>query len=180
MCSIFVNLFSVVLFAHVILCKYCEDTVPVLIKFFRLVCSALVEQLNTHVGIYSALEASVRGGDRFPESEVDRHVARLFLQDFHQCGIHLDEASRQQVVGLTDRILRTGQQFAAGCHAPRVVNASVLPSQIRGHFQTDGDRVIVSGKLPVPVLIFMRGAFITGSVLQCHFQGVRIIKTHSL
>ncbi len=105
-----------------------------------------MEELNTHVGIYSALEASVQFGDRFPETEVDRHVARLFLQDFHQCGIHLDEASRHQVVRLTDRILRTGQQFAAGCHAPRVVSANVLPTQIRSHFPADGDRVVISGK----------------------------------
>ncbi len=42
--------------------------------------SALVEELNTHVGIYTALEASVLHGDRFPETDVDRHVGRLFLQ----------------------------------------------------------------------------------------------------
>ena len=77
--------------------------------------SALVEQLNTHVGIYSALRRSVEGGDRFPETEVDRHVARLFLQDFQQCGIHLGEAEREQVVHLTDKILRTGQIFSANC-----------------------------------------------------------------
>ena len=77
--------------------------------------SALVEELNTNIGIYSALKESVEQGDRFTQTEVDRHVALLFLQDFHQCGIHLGEAERRQVVHLTDKILRTGQSFAANC-----------------------------------------------------------------
>ena len=77
--------------------------------------SALVEKLNTNVGIYTALKASVEQGDRFPETEVDRHVGKLFLQDFHQCGIHLGEDDRQKVVELTEKILRTGQIFAANC-----------------------------------------------------------------
>ncbi len=82
-------------------------------------------------------------------SEMSSQVIMFtLLQDFHQCGIHLDAGSRQQVVQLTDRILRTGQQFAAGCHEPRVVGAHVLPARIRTHFPTDGDRVVISGKWP--------------------------------
>lgn len=42
--------------------------------------SALVENLNTNLGIYSALKRSVEDGDRFPETEVDKRVAKLFLQ----------------------------------------------------------------------------------------------------
>jgi len=107
--------------------------------------SALVEELNTNIGIYSALKESVEQGDRFTQTEVDRHVALLFLQDFHQCGIHLGEAERRQVVHLTDKILRTGQSFAANCQIPRAVNSDVLPKQIRGFFPTDGDNVVVAG-----------------------------------
>ena len=73
--------------------------------------SALVETLNTNTGIYSALRKSVKEGDSFPETQVDKHVAKLFLQDFHQCGIHLGETQRQEVVNITDRILRTGRRF---------------------------------------------------------------------
>ena len=82
--------------------------------------SALVEKLNTNLGIYSALKESVAQVDRFPETEVDRHVAQLFLQDFHQCGIHLGDAERRKVVHLTDRILRTGQIFASNCQVTDV------------------------------------------------------------
>ena len=49
--------------------------------------SGLVEQLNTHRGIYSALNTAVKEGDRFQETEVDKHVARLFLLDFRLCGM---------------------------------------------------------------------------------------------
>jgi len=107
--------------------------------------SALVENLNTNLGIYSALKRSVEDGDRFPETEVDKRVAKLFLQDFHQCGIHLGEQERQQVVGLTDQILRAGQTFSANCQVPRAVNGSVLPKQLHGQFQKDGDNIIVAG-----------------------------------
>ena len=59
--------------------------------------SGLVEELNTHLGIYTALKNSVEKGDLKPETEVDKHVAKLFLQDFQQCGIHLPEHGRRQV-----------------------------------------------------------------------------------
>ena len=59
--------------------------------------SGLVEELNTHLGIYTALKNSVEKGDLKPETEVDKHVAKLFLQDFQQCGIHLPELGRRQV-----------------------------------------------------------------------------------
>ena len=58
-------------------------------------------------------------GDSFPETDVDRHVARLFLLDFLQSGIHLDDEARKMVVKLNDRILQVGQQFAAGAHQGR-------------------------------------------------------------
>ena len=109
--------------------------------------SGLVEELNTHIGIYTALKRSVEEGDIFEESEVDRHVARLFLQDFQQCGIHLPESGRRQVVELNDRALRLGQTFSARCHAPRAVRAEVLPPQVRRQFHVEADgSIVVAGQ----------------------------------
>ena len=71
--------------------------------------SGLVEQLNTHTGIFHKLSAAVEVGDINTESEVDSHVAKLFLQDFLQCGIHLPDAEREKVVLLNDKILRIGK-----------------------------------------------------------------------
>ncbi len=91
--------------------------------------SGLVEKLNTHTGqrvlieltfvcflwaygfilsycwhllpgLYNALKAAVEDGDCFPETEEDKHVAKLFLLDFQQSGIHLDDEDRQVRVHL--------------------------------------------------------------------------------
>jgi len=109
--------------------------------------SGLVEQLNTHIGIYSALKNAVEHGDVFEESEVDKHVAKLFLQDFHQCGIHLSDSERNDVVELNDRILRLGQAFSSRCHAARAVRADLLPQQVRGQFYAESNgSVTISGQ----------------------------------
>ena len=84
-------------------------------------------------------------GDRFPESPVDRHVAKLFLLDFHQSGIHLDDDARQVVVGLMDYALQLGQQFSAGCHRPARAEASRVPESVRKLFQMEGDSVVLGG-----------------------------------
>lgn len=109
--------------------------------------SGLVERLNTDQGLYEALRNVVEseGGDAYPEEAVDRHVAKLFLLDFQQCGIHLDDEPRQTVVQLNDRILQIGQQFAANTHKPRVVKKATLPPNIRHYFNQDGDNVILNG-----------------------------------
>ena len=107
--------------------------------------SGLVEQLNTHLGLYNSLKNAVDHGDKFPESEVDRHVAKLFLLDFEQSGIHLDDESRQMAVRLHDHILQIGQQFAAGTHQPKAVRKSALPANIRNFFDVQGDHVVLNG-----------------------------------
>lgn len=108
--------------------------------------SGLVEQLNTHIGIYSALKEAVEHGDKFAETDVDKHVAKLFLLDFELCGIHLDDVNRERVVELNDRILRNGQTFSSGSQQPRAVKSSVLPQSIRSHFtQSEGGSIVVSG-----------------------------------
>lgn len=63
--------------------------------------------------------------------ELDRHVIELFLYDFEQCGIHLDRETRKNVVHLNDSILRTGQRFAAGALAPRLIPSNTLPDNVR-------------------------------------------------
>ena len=110
--------------------------------------SGLVERLNTDVTLFESLRAAVEDGKDFMEEDVDRHVAKLFLLDFYQCGIHLPNEERQKVVELNDSILQIGQHFATNCHRPRVVKKMDLPSRIRHHFSIDGDNVVLNG-LPV-------------------------------
>ncbi|XP_052871969.1 mitochondrial intermediate peptidase [Anopheles cruzii] len=107
--------------------------------------SGIVEKLNTHKPLYRALKAVVDGGDRMETSDVDKHVASLFLFDFEQCGIHLREADRQRVVYLNDCILQLGQRFMAGAVHPRRISKNVLPEAIRPFFSADGENILVSG-----------------------------------
>ena len=111
--------------------------------------SGLVEKLNTNVKLFNSLRSSVENpSPNLPQEDVDVHVAKLFMLDFYQCGIHLPDAERERVVHLNDLILQYGQQFAAGCHQARVVNKVNLPSHIRHHFNIDGDNIILNG-LPI-------------------------------
>ncbi|XP_065084685.1 mitochondrial intermediate peptidase [Ochlerotatus camptorhynchus] len=107
--------------------------------------SGIVEKLNTHKKLYKALKRVVDENDLMETTDVDKHVAELFLFDFEQCGIHLKEQDRQRVVYLNDCILQLGQRFMAGAVHPRTIKKSVLPDAIRPFFSTDGDNVLVSG-----------------------------------
>ncbi|XP_076657246.1 mitochondrial intermediate peptidase isoform X1 [Halictus rubicundus] len=107
--------------------------------------SGIVEKLNTHRDLYNALKQVVHNGDVQDTSILDNHVAKLFLFDFEQCGIHLPEAERETVVQLNDYILQVGQKFMAGAGNPRAVDANILPPGAREHFAMKDNQIIVQG-----------------------------------
>lgn len=114
---------------------------------YTLVCFFLLFfRLNTHRELFQALKHVVDHGDKFETSAVDDHVAKLFLFDFEQCGIHLEEELRQQVVQLNEGILQLGQRFMSGAVNPRSITRNVIPDNIRHMFSSDGgNNIIVSG-----------------------------------
>lgn len=105
----------------------------------------LVEKLNTDRRLYNALRQVVQKGDVVPTTEEDDHVSKLFLFDFEQSGIHLDEATRKEVVALNDYALHVGSNFANNALQPRSVKKTDLPESVRGCFASDGEHVIVPG-----------------------------------
>ncbi|XP_011875557.1 PREDICTED: mitochondrial intermediate peptidase [Vollenhovia emeryi] len=107
--------------------------------------SGVVEKLNTHRQLYDSLKHVTSNGDTRVTSDIDDHVAKLFLFDFEQCGIHLPEGQRRRVVELNDYILQVGQKFMAGAVTPRTVNADMLPDVIRQHFVTENGQISVQG-----------------------------------
>ncbi|XP_015587416.1 mitochondrial intermediate peptidase isoform X2 [Cephus cinctus] len=107
--------------------------------------SGVVEKLNTHRELYNALTRVVSKGDVQRTTDIDNHVAKLFIFDFEQCGIHLPEQQRQQVVELNDYILQVGQKFMAGAVNPRAVKSEILPKNIREHFAAEGGQILVHG-----------------------------------
>ncbi|KAG8286247.1 hypothetical protein J6590_065151 [Homalodisca vitripennis] len=94
--------------------------------------SGVVEKLNTNKELYQALRHVVEKGDKMATTEIDEHVARLFMFDFELCGIHLPEHQRQEVVALNDYILQMGQRFMSGAVSPRAVPSELVPRNIRG------------------------------------------------
>ncbi|XP_057331728.1 mitochondrial intermediate peptidase [Microplitis mediator] len=110
-----------------------------------LAVSGIVEKLNTHRGLYNSLSRVVESGDIKPTTEIDDHVSKLFLFDFEQCGIHLPEDLRRQVVQINDKILQVGQKFMAGAVTPRSVDSDLLPEHIRQYFLKEGDHILVNG-----------------------------------
>ncbi|XP_018578163.1 mitochondrial intermediate peptidase isoform X2 [Anoplophora glabripennis] len=107
--------------------------------------SGIVEKLNTNVDLYNALKHSVLCGDIKATTTIDKHVGKLFLFDFEQCGIHLSEWERNRIVSLNDAILNLGHQFVSGTASPRMVKKSLLPNNVRDVFVSDNDEIIVSG-----------------------------------
>lgn len=90
--------------------------------------------MNTNRKLYDILKQAVENEDCLPTTPMDKHVAKLFLHDFEQSGIHLPEEQRQQVVNLNEYILQLGQRFSTNAHEPRQVNKEDLPLHIRHQY----------------------------------------------
>ncbi|RZF48341.1 hypothetical protein LSTR_LSTR010304 [Laodelphax striatellus] len=110
-----------------------------------IVVSGIVEKMNTNKNLYLSLKQVVENGDKFPTTEIDDHVNKLFLEDFEQCGIHLEEEKRKLVVALNDCILQKGQEFMAAAVQPRVAPSEIIPKNIQHFFYVEGDKTIISG-----------------------------------
>ena len=107
-----------------------------------------VEQLNTDRQLYEALKKVVDSGDIVPTTHLDDYVARLFLFDFEQSGIHLDEERRKLIVNLNERILHVGSYFTQNTTAKRSISKSSLHREVGNCFSAEGDNIIVSGLFP--------------------------------
>ncbi|XP_073989933.1 mitochondrial intermediate peptidase [Rhodnius prolixus] len=107
--------------------------------------SGVVEKLNTNRNLYDSLKSVIVHGDKQPTTVVDNHVASLFLFDFEQCGIHLPEHERSEVVALNDYILHLGQKFMAGAVSSRSIDKDQVPSKVRNLFSIESNKVEING-----------------------------------
>lgn len=101
--------------------------------------SGLVEQLNTDPRLYNALKSA-----KFSD-ELDEYVAKLFMFDFEQSGIHLDEDKRRLVLQLNESILKLSSIFAANANQGRLVKTSDLPATVRHAFPSNSGKSYVNG-----------------------------------
>ena len=81
---------------------------------FSSICQ-IVEKLNTNLDLYSKLKKSYEFD---PMDERDRRICRLFLIDFEQSGIHLNENIRNQFVQVNDELIDYLNKFQVNSQAP--------------------------------------------------------------
>lgn len=101
--------------------------------------SSLVEKLNTDRRLYNALKESSF------QDDLDEYVAKLFMFDFEQSAIHLDDDKRKLVLQLNESILKLGSIFAANANQGRFVNTSQLPEKVRHYFGHKSGRTFITG-----------------------------------
>lgn len=89
--------------------------------------SSYVEELNTNPGLYNALGKLLSGSVEHQMDEETERVGELFLFDFEQSGIHLNEEKRRYFVELQEAILVIGAQFSQVASMPVQVPLSGLP-----------------------------------------------------
>lgn len=107
--------------------------------------SGLVERLNTNVEIHKALRNVLDNDDIEPMDSVERRVSELFMFDFEQSGIHLEEDKRQKFVQLNENIMMLSNFFMQGTQNSVAVPKDRLPQNIRHCFNVDGDNITVTG-----------------------------------
>lgn len=106
--------------------------------------SSLVEQLNTDRRLYDALKNSAYKDD------LEAHVAKLFMFDFEQSGIHLDDSNRRLVLALNENIFKLGSIFAGNANQGRTVDRRCIPKNVRHYFSTsnhcdNSDKIQITG-----------------------------------
>lgn len=106
---------------------------------------AFVEKLNTNLELYKALkfalsdEQVLHGMD-----DITKHVGNLFLFDFEQSGIHLEEKKRNDAVRLHEMILTFGAEFSHNTATASRYPLQKWAENVRIPFRISGNEIIVT------------------------------------
>ncbi|XP_060090775.1 mitochondrial intermediate peptidase [Heteronotia binoei] len=102
----------------------------------------MVEKLNTNVDLCQSLRKLLADKEALAALDPDtRRVAELFMFDFENSGIHLDEEKRRKAVDLNVKILDLCNEFLMGSQLPNRIDKHVLPEHIRHNFAVEGNYV---------------------------------------
>jgi intermediate peptidase len=86
--------------------------------------SQIVEKLNTNYKLYCKLKDSLKTDQDM--DDCDRRVCQLFLVDFEQSGIHLNETTRENFVAINDQLVHILMKFQVSSQAPSEVNSNQI------------------------------------------------------
>ncbi len=106
---------------------------------------AFVEKLNTNLTLYKALKHALTDQNVLDDMDsVTEHVGNLFLFDFEQSGIHLEEKKRELAVQLHEMILGLGAEFSHHTTAPSYYPITNWPSDLRIPFKIQNAMIKVN------------------------------------
>lgn len=98
----------------------------------------LVQRLNTDTRLYHALVETMAAAEAAGWGKEQRRMAQLLRADFERGGVHLDEAGRDEVVGVQDDIVKNCAHFHSNINSGRPPTVAIplsiarsLPSSIR-------------------------------------------------
>ena len=87
--------------------------------------SQIVEKLNTNFKLYSKLKRETESVERIEEAKLDDcdiRVSKLYLLDFEQSGIHLDERTRNKFVHVNDDLINVLMKFQINSQTPTLLS----------------------------------------------------------
>ncbi|XP_071839487.1 mitochondrial intermediate peptidase-like [Apostichopus japonicus] len=107
--------------------------------------SAAVEKLNTNTELHNSLKKLLEDRTIFDSmDEESKTVAKLFMFDFEQSGIHLPEGERKEFVKLNEEAMILGSRFLQGTQTAVSVDKKLLPDHLKYSFTVDGGQIKVS------------------------------------
>lgn len=92
----------------------------------------MVEKLNTNLPLYKKLKEAytlAQTNRTTNMDECDKRVCNLFLNDFEQSGIHLDQKTRNKFVNVNDQLLHHITKFQANTQAPTHIDYKDIDSK---------------------------------------------------
>jgi len=99
--------------------------------------NAYVEELNTNVGLYSALHKFVHDSKFSSLDRVTRRTSMVFMHDFKASGIFLEESLRKKVVELNGSLLELGYEYVNKSARPSLVEKGQSPDAFSAHYEQD-------------------------------------------
>lgn len=92
--------------------------------------SQIVEKLNTNLKLYNKLKSEYESSNNSMD-DCDKRVCKLFLIDFEQSGIHLDETTRNKFVQLNDQLIDYLTKFQGNTQTPAQINSKELDPKFK-------------------------------------------------